>query len=148
MTQKEFIKVLDWEGYTYKIKGDKIVVTGEGYVNLSDLTSLPPDVEFRNKDNVWLTSLTSLPPGVKFNNGGRVLLASLTSLPLGVVFKNEGTVDLGSLTSLPLGVEFRNKGNVDLCDLIGGYFHKWKGNIEGIGSKSLLNLMISKEIFI
>ena len=78
MTKEEFIKVLKKRNHPYKIKGDKIVVTGEGYVQLSDLTSLPPDVEFRNKDNVWLTSLTSLPPGVVFMNGGDVYLESLT----------------------------------------------------------------------
>jgi hypothetical protein len=44
-------------------------------------------------------------------------------------------------------VEFKNVGAVRLRSLIGGYLHEWKGNIEGIDSKMLLNLMIKKEIF-
>jgi hypothetical protein len=34
-----------------------------------------------------------------------------------------------------------------LYALIGGWFEEWKGNIEGIGSKRLLNFMISRKIF-
>jgi len=107
MTQKEFIKVLDKKGYSYKIEGDRVVVTHKG--------------------DVFLDSLTSLPPGVEFRNGGYV--------------------SLHSLTSLPPGVEFRNRGVVGLNSIIGGEFDDWKGNIEGIDSKRLLNLMISKGIF-
>jgi len=72
MTQKEFIKVLDKKGYSYEIEGDNIVVLERGSVSLGSLTSLPPDVEFRNEGNVSLGSLTSLPPGVEFRNGGGV----------------------------------------------------------------------------
>ena len=77
---------------------------------------------------------------------GFVDLRSLTSLPPGVEFKNRGFVDLESLTSLPPGVEFNNGGDVYL-NLIGGWFGKWEGNIKGISSKRLLNLMISKGVF-
>ena len=77
MTQEEFIEVLDEKGYSYKIEGDKIIVTQEGYLNFYSLTSLPPDVEFRNKGSVHLYSLTSIHPGVEFNNGGIVGLDSL-----------------------------------------------------------------------
>ena len=87
MTQKEFIEILDGEGYSYEIEGDKLVVTHEGDVNLE------------------------------------------------------------SLKSLPSGVEFKNGSDVLLRDLIGGWFDEWKGNIEGIDSKMLLNSMISKGIF-
>jgi hypothetical protein len=38
------------------------------------------------------------------------------------------------------------KGGVLLRDLIGG-FGDWSGNIEGIDSKRLLNLMINKGVF-
>ena len=79
---------------------------------------------------------------------GSVDLTSLTSLPSGVEFRNGGNVYFRALKSLPPGVEFRNKGNVFLWDLIGGYFHKWKGNIKYIDSKSLLNLMIKRGMFI
>jgi len=107
MTREEFIEILDEKRYSYKIEGDKIVVTIKGHVYLDVLTSIPPGVVFRNKGNVNLRSLTSLPPGVEFKNGGYVWLRSL----------------------------------------IGGEFDDWKGNIEGIDSKRLLNSMISKGIF-
>jgi hypothetical protein len=127
MTREEFIKVLDGKGYSYEIEGDKIVVTY--YYDL------------------WLNSLETLPHDVEFRNGGHVYLDSLKTLPLGVEFKNVRNVRLGSLKTLPLGVEFKNGGDVNLDDLIGGNFDEWKGNIEGIDSKRLLNLMISKGVF-
>jgi hypothetical protein len=127
MTQEEFIKVLDKQGYSYDIEGDKIVVTHDR--------------------NVWLNSLSSLPPGVEFKNGGSVDLDSLTSIPPGVVFRNGHNVVLSSLTSLPPGVEFKNKGEVDLLALIGRRIYFWKGNIKGIDYKRLLNKMISLGLF-
>ena len=149
MTQEEFIKVLDKKGYSYKMSGDKIVVTHEGYVNLGSLTSLPPDVEFKNSGNANLQSLTSISPGVEFKNEGNVRLDSLTSLPPGVVFRNGWYVDLSALTSLPPGVVFSNEGDVKLNALIGKFnnFNKWKGNIDGIDSKRLLNVMIKQGVF-
>ena len=149
MTKKEFKQVLERKGYSYKIEGDKIVVTYEGSVDLSLLTSIPPGVVFNNKGGVDLDSLTSLPPGVEFNNLGGVYLESLTYLPTGVGFKNDGHVDLESLTNIPSGVEFNNLGGVYLESLLGGnrYFGNWKGNIEGIDSKRLLNKMISLGLF-
>ena len=128
MTQEEFIEVLDEKGYSYEIEGDKIVVTHEGHV--------------------YFESLTSIPTGVEFKNGGSVLLNLLTSIPTGVEFNNEGPVNLRSLTSISPGVEFRNKERVYLKSLIGGFIDEWEGNIDGIDSKRLLNLMISKEMFI
>ncbi len=132
MTQEAFINELDEKGYSYEIEGDNIVVTHEGDVNLSALTSLPPGVEFKNR--------------------GGVSLYALTSLPSGVVFKNGGNVYLVSLTSLPPGVEFSNEGDVNLESLIGGWFGNpygdaWKGSIDDIDSERLLNLMISKGVF-
>ena len=127
MTKKEFKQVLERKGYSYKIEGDKIVVTYEMGVDLR--------------------SLTSLPPGVEFNNGGSIDLYYLTSLPPGVAFKNGGYVDLRSLTSLPPDVEFNNEGGVFLKSLIGDWFYSWKGNIEGIDEKRLLNKMISLGLF-
>jgi len=127
MTQEEFIKKLKREGYSYEIEGDRIVVTHEGNVDLRALTSISPGVEFRNRGVVYLGSLTSLPPEVVFKNKGSVYLRSLTSLPTGVVFKNGGDIRLKSLT--------------------GGYFTNWKGNIEGIDEKRLLNKMIKDGVF-
>ena len=79
---------------------------------------------------------------------GYVYLNSLTSLPPGVVFKNGGDVGLYSLTSIPPGVVFKNGWDVNLESLIGGWFNYWVDDIEGIDNKRLLNLMISKGIFI
>jgi hypothetical protein len=148
MTRDEFIEILKKKGYSYEIEGDKIVVTYEGTVDLRNLTSLPPGVEFKNGEGVSLYSLTSLPPSVEFNNGGDVALVSLDSLHTDVVFRNGGSVYLYSLTSLPSGLEFKNVGVVGLRDLIGGNFNNWEGNIEGIDNKRLLNSMISKGMLI
>ena len=148
MTQKEFIKYLDERKESYEIEGDKIVVTHKYNVFLDRLTSLPPGVEFRNREGVYLQSLTSLPPDVVFNNVLDVNLNSITSLPPDVEFKNGGGVDLYSLTSLPPGVEFNNGGSVYLRSLIGGWFENWSGNIDGIYNKMLLNLMIKQGVFI
>ena len=81
------------------------------------------------------------------NYGGGVDLNSITSIPNGVVFNNGGGVYLGSLTSLPPGVEFKNGGSVGLYSLTGDWFSNWKGNIEGIDNKRLLNLMIKNGVF-
>ena len=128
MTREEFSKVLDKKSYSYEIEGDRIIVTCGKSVMLDSLISLPSGVEFKNRGHVSFSALTSLSSGVKFENGG--------------------DVGLNSLTSLPSGVEFENKGNVYLDSLIGGWFNEWEGNIEGIDSKRLLNLMISKGVFI
>jgi hypothetical protein len=130
MTQKEFIEILKKKKNSYEVKGDRIVVTGgdkDGDVYLKALTSLPPGVVFRNEGDVDLRALTSLLPGVVFKNGGYVWLKALTSLLPGVVFKNGGGVNLEALT--------------------GGWFEDWSGNIEGIGSTRLLNVMIKKGVF-
>ena len=130
MTREEFIQVLDEKGYSYEIEGDKIVVTDntdKGYVDLG--------------------SLTTLPPGVKFENVGQVYLDRLSSLPSGVVFKNAWYVNLKSLTSISPDVVFKNGGDVNLESLVGDWFDEWVGNIEGVDSNRLLNVMISKGLF-
>jgi len=147
MTREAFKQVLDAKGYSYKIEGNRVVVTDEGVVYLKDLTSLPSDVEFRNDGGIELSALTFLPPGVEFRNGGYVSLNSLTSLPPGVEFRNRDDVWLKSLTSIPPGVEFKNRGYVYLRSLIRGGFQDWEGNIKGIDSKRLLNKMISLGLF-
>jgi hypothetical protein len=85
--------------------------------------------------------------GIGFFDEGSVDLQSLTSLPPGVEFRNEGSVWLRALTSLPPGVEFKNGRDVGLYSLVGGWFSDWKGNIEGIDPKRLLNHMINKGVF-
>jgi len=42
---------------------------------------------------------------------------------------------------------FKNRGYVWLDYLLGGYFNRWSGNIEGIDSKRLLNKMIKDGLF-
>ena len=80
-------------------------------------------------------------------NKGYITLDYITSLPPGVEFRNEGTVYLRSLKSIPPGVEFRNGGMVKLESLTGGWIMYWRGNIEGIDPKRLLNKMISLGLF-
>jgi len=147
MTREEFKKVLDRQRYSYKIKGDKIVITDDGIVWLNSLETLPPGVVFKNGEGVWMKSLEILPPGVEFKNGGDVDLGSLETLPPDVKFNNGGDVQMNSLETISPDVEFNNSGSVRLVSLVGGWFKDWPGNIEGIDSKRLLNLMISKGIF-
>ena len=169
MTQEEFIKILVKKRYSYKIEGDKIVVTHKSEVYLNDLSSLPPGVVFKNKGDVDLDSLTSLPPGVVFKNNGVLSLRSLKTLPLGVEFKNTNNVILNGLKTIHLAVEFMNERDVFLPPFqllrihpgvefnngLGVYFTSkpgwyalWESDIEGIDSKRLLNFMISKGFFI
>ena len=131
MTREAFIEVLKREGYSYEMMGDSVVVNGGD----------------SNGGDVVLSSLTSIPRGVVFKNVGNVDLRSLTSLPPGVVFENERSIDLRALTSIPPGVVFENGGNIWLDYLLGGNFTKWKGNIEGIDEKRLLNKMIKDGVF-
>ena len=147
MTREEFIGVLEKKGYSYNLEGNKIVVTRNSGVYLGSLKTLPSGVEFENGGDVYLGSLETLPPGVEFKNGGYVNLESLKTLPPGVEFKNGWYVDLRSLETLPSGVEFKNEGPVDLRSLIGGFFNKWDGNIDGVEPKRLLNKMISMGMF-
>jgi hypothetical protein len=128
MTQEEFEQELKKFGYSFERAGDEILVTHQGSVRLH--------------------SLKSLPPGVRFQNQGWVSLDSLKSLPPGVQFKNNGDVGLSSLESLPPGFRFENQWDVDLNSLMGGWFYEWNGNIKGVDSKRLLNLMIDKKLFL
>ena len=147
MKKEEFIEVLKNRKYLYEIQGDKIIVTHNGSVDLENLKTLPPGVEFKNGGWVDLRSLETLPPGVEFKNRGFVYLSSLETLPPGVHFKNGGWVDLSSLETLPPGVEFNNGGNVWLSGL-GWVDHNKRIRIEGVDNKRLLHLMIKKELLL
>ena len=71
MTHEEFIQVLDKEGYTYEIEGNKIIVTNKGKVGLEYLTSLPSDVVFRNEGGVHFRRLDyRILESVEFRNEG------------------------------------------------------------------------------
>ena len=129
MTQEAFIKQLDKEGYSYKIEGNKVIVNGPLHMTI---TSIPPDVEFRGEGDVYLNYITSLPPNIEFRNTGNVSLRSLTSLTPDVKFKNGRDVYTGI---------------IKIRSLVGGFFGDWEGNIEGIDSKRLLNVMIKQGVF-
>jgi hypothetical protein len=45
-------------------------------------------------------------------------------------------------------MEFKNEMRVYLGSLTGDWFSDWKGNIEGIDSKTLLNVMIKRGVFL
>ena len=166
MAREAFIKYLDLYEYSYRMEGNKIVITKEN-VHFAG-TSLPSGVEFRNGKNVWLNSLETLSPGVvfenggdiwldsletlssgvKFNNGGDIYLKYVKRISPGVVFENRGSVHLDSLPYIPPGVGFKNEGNIDLSSLMGGdWFEDWKGNIEGINPPRLLDKMVSFGLF-
>lgn len=131
MTRDEFIKEIKgygYRGWSYRLGEDEIEFHGDGDVWLDEITTLPPGVEFKNRWHVRLNSLETLPPGgVEFNNGGKV--------------------QLNSLRTIHPGVEFKNGWDVNLESLVGGWFGDWKGNIEGVDSKRLLNLMIKQGVF-
>jgi len=165
MTREAFIKYLDLYEYSYRMEGNKIVITEEnvyfagtslpsgvvfrnrGDISLTEVTSISPGVEFNNLGDIWLDSLETLSSGVKFNNGGDINLGALTSISPGVVFENRGSVHLDSLPSIPPGVGFKNEGNIDLSSLMGDWFEDWKGNIEGINPPRLLDKMVSFGLF-
>jgi hypothetical protein len=56
---------------------------------------------------------------------------------------------LSSLTSISPGVKFENEGNEGDVYLkaLEDWFNDWKGNIEGIDEKRLLNKMIKDGVF-
>jgi hypothetical protein len=148
MTKERFIKELRVHGYRYNIQGDKIIVTHTGsHVNLNHLTSIPPNVVFNNEMDVDLESIKDIPSGVEFNNRSSLYLSSVTSISPDVVFHNEWGVDLKSLEEIPRSIVFNNRGWVDLTYLLGGLDYEWKGTIQGISIRRLLNKMISIGLF-
>ena len=149
MTREEFIEILDRERYSYKIEGDKIIVTHKGEVYLMTLTSLPPGVVFKNTGVLHLDSLISLPLGVEFKNTHNVILNDIKTIHLGVEFMNERDVFLPPFGLLRIhpGVEFKNGLGVYFTSEPGWYV-LWESDIEGIDSKRLLNVMIKRGMFI
>jgi len=115
MTHADLIALLP--SHTCTITDGVLIVSGGGNVYLSNLTTLPAGVTFKNKGYVNLSNLTTLPAGVTFSNGANVYLSSLTTLPEGVTFSNRAHVNLSSLTTLPAGVTFSNRGGVNLSSL-------------------------------
>lgn len=118
ITREEFIKLLDQKGYTYVEEGNKIVIT---HLDRK-----------RFDDNVWFNSLESIPPNVEFRNDGDIMIR---------YFMDGEPSDSG----IPSSVEFNNGSDVWLNKL--GWFGNWKGNIDDINSKQLLNKMVSDGLF-
>jgi hypothetical protein len=174
MTQEGFKKILDRRKYSYEEKGSKIIVTHDGNIELGYLTTLakgvtfssnnlavqlyslkvlPEDVEFFNRDSVYLDRLKNLPKGVIFSNKKWITLRSVTSLPEEMIFSNGESIILTSLTTIPKGVIFSNDGFVQLGykNKAGHYLafgpNQWEGNIKGINDKKLFNRMIELGLF-
>jgi hypothetical protein len=148
MTQKAFIKILDKKKYSYKIEGDKIVVTHKSEVYLDDLSSLPPGVVFKNNGVLSLRSLETLHLGVEFKNTNNVILGGLKTIHLGVEFMNERDVFLPPFQLLMIhpGVEFNNGRGVYFTSTP-RFYTLWESNLKGIESKRLLNVMIKQGVF-
>ena len=134
MTQEEFFfKVLEIrDTYSVKAEGDKSVVDAWPDEDGSC------DIDLRELE---------IPSNVTFVNEGDVTLGT-DELPENVKFVNDGDVYLYYVESIHSSVEFDNEGEVFLDSLVGGSFDDWEGNIEGVDNKRLLNLMISKGVFI
>jgi hypothetical protein len=148
MTREEFEFELKRNGYSHRIEGDNVIVTHTTTVDLSSLKDLPSGVEFRNPGHVFLSSLEELPFGVRFLNEGDVVLESIRRLEPGVEFANGKNIWLDSLRSLDPGVQFENGGKVFFKALIGQWsLAEWKGNIKGISTKDLINLMVKSSLF-
>jgi hypothetical protein len=130
MTRRDFIGILGRGYYSWTIEGNNIVITDRGEIDL-DITSIPPNVEFRNDTYVYLDSLKNLPATIKFKNGGSVSLHSLKSIPSGITFENGRGVWLDSF-----GID--TKDSEDENNIL---------NIEGISPKRILNQMISIGLF-
>jgi hypothetical protein len=79
-------------------------------------------------------------------HSGEVYMGLRKYIPSGLEFRNGGDVNLAGVESIPPGVEFNNLGGVFLGKKLKRgmkmWVSQWEGNIEGIDSKRLLNLMI------
>jgi hypothetical protein len=141
MTREEFIKVLDKKGYTHTEENGSVVITFPGDVRL-DNTDLIPGLVFKNNGLVRLLFLTQIPDGISFLNDGDVNLDRLEVLPPHTIFSNGGDVYL-NVINIPREIQFNNGGALRLPSnfLNDDYL------IDGINSKRLLNLMISKGLF-
>ena len=115
--------------YYTEVKGGKIIVSA-----------------FPDEDGSCDIDLRELeiPSDVIFENEGEVTL-SIEEIPENVEFANEGDVYLYHVENIHPSVKFNNEGDVWLK--VGWFNLIWKGNIEGIDSKRLLNLMIKQGVF-
>jgi hypothetical protein len=167
MTKEEFIDILEDRDYRYQISGNEITIDPGRNIILDGLTSIPPNVDFRNSGLVDLSSLVNLPSSTQFNNKGGLSLDSLTEIPIGFEFNNGTYLLLTRLKRLSPGITFNNTGAIQFESLesispdfvfegpeyfylgpfIEEFLHYWDGNIEGVHTKRLLNKMISLGLF-
>jgi len=120
MTNEEFIKILDRNGYSYRMEGETLIVDNECQVELdrgkNAVESLPPGIRFENGGNVLLGKLKELPPGVVFNNRHHAWINGITELPPDVQFLNS-SVFIDGVKELPPNYEFKNRGVVYMKSL-------------------------------
>jgi hypothetical protein len=81
------------------------------------------------------------------NDNGNAYLPDEESLPPNIEFRNKGDIYLYRLASISPGVIFNNSGGVHLKRIMGGWWINWEGNIDGMSSKRLLNMMIKQGVF-
>lgn len=142
MTRKEFIEYLESHHIDFELSpSGVIVITHQDDVDFNyQVTEIPSGVEFRNLYQVRCTWVKTVNPNVIFRNkgkygaGARVWLPHANKIYPGVEFHNEDSCILNVL-------EQEKRANTIP-------FSNWEGNIEGVDSNRLLNLMISKGIFL
>ena len=174
MTREEFIEVLDKEGYSHEINGNKLIVrkaakdSGEnhnlhvysipsnvifevdGNLGIGFISSIPNGVEFRNTGSVIFLRLETLSPDVKFNNKGSIWMEEIEVLPSGLVFNNGEGIFLKMIKIIPEDVTFNNKGGL-YVDVYKRGFKNWKVNhegIEGIDDLKIFRHLIKQGMFI
>ena len=157
--REEFIEILEKRGYPYSLQGNKIIITGSKDFTIG-IDGIPPGVVFNNSGVVDIP-IDHVSDDVEFNNGGYVNLSYVISIGKNVKFKNNGNVFLGKhLNRINSSVEFNNSGAIytfiisgmKLGDILDDFSYDiqvddWQGNIEGVDSTRLMNLMISKGLF-
>ena len=74
-------------------------------------------------------------------------MEGLEDISPGVVFDNGKSIYLPLVKSIPPGIKFNGYEGIYLKSLIGGWFYKWEGNIDGIQPNRLLNKMIKDGLF-
>jgi hypothetical protein len=123
-------------------------MTREGLIEMLDRIADNRNLEpfYTIKDNKIL--ITGNNGTVDFHKTPGVNLNWIKNIPADVEFINDGPVRLDRVMEIDPSVRFNNNGWVLLKRLDIRYFNKWSGNIEGIASNRLLNLMISKGLFI
>lgn len=144
MTQEEFIEILDNEGLSYEIEGDRIVVTHDTRFKKASRNGINLVASEFNGE-YWV--INSIPSGVIFKNKGYLNLNSLEEMPDIVEFRNTGDLQLDNISTSEIhsGCVFNNTGSIRFINFI--WDNKWSGNIEGVNDKRLLHFMIKKGLF-